>query len=431
MRFLNASLLIPLLGAGPGFAAEAPPPELQADVELDEVLVRGRRPANTAERLTAWLSRLPGEFRYEGYVERRGDAGTALETAAVQGTSQCANLGAPGLVQCQMNVSWPERHGTGVGEMPGAVSWLTPAVAVYGLYVGPPSGPEQAPDSQYIGHMQVDGRGLAEIGLGQLFDDTLIYKAACADLSGNCQRVVQIEAPPDGGVIRMNVEIQRDSKLEARYVFHWHRTTIAVTTADDPQSVASVRPGSSIMPAAVHNWAASLVGAFRADMFVPGKTVVAKECAGSSPLEFSCDLLSSNQECQSIGSGPGVRCIRDMDWHETRVPASRSQAAFELWGYDPVARRMVTGIAFPASPTAIRGLGGMTFATGSLLGRTLTLTWLCPRHSDCSSEQTRVIIPPDGRHVRHLTGNRNEFRILTRVVDTSAPRSRNTSPRRP
>lgn len=74
MRLLCGLLIMPLLGAGSGFAAEAPTPQPQADIELDEVLVLGRRPANTAERLTAWLSRLVGDFRYEGYVVRRSGA---------------------------------------------------------------------------------------------------------------------------------------------------------------------------------------------------------------------------------------------------------------------------------------------------------------------------------------------------------------------
>jgi hypothetical protein len=426
MRFLRRLPIVPILLASPAFAAvDAQTPQPQADIELEEVLVRGRRPASTPERLTAWLSRLVGDFRYEGHVERRGGADLALDTAEVRGSSRCANLGAPGLVQCQMNVSWQVMGGPGDEQMPGGVSWLTPAVAVYGLYVAPPTGPDQAPESQYIGHMQVDSRGLAEIGLGQLFDDTLIYRASCADLPGNCQRVVQIEAPPDGKVIRMSVEVQRDSKLEARYIFQWHRTAQALAALDTPGPSATVNAGSSVMPGAVHNWAGKLVGKF---LFAHISTtkLLPQECAHPASFQFICDTMSSDQECLSVGSGPGVRCIRDMGWQETNVPATRVLAGFELWGYDPVVQRVVTAIAYPASPMAIRNLGGMTFATGSLRSDTLTMTWLCPRGSACASPQTRIVIPPDGSHIRHISSNGNrEVQRLTRVPKASA------APRRP
>jgi hypothetical protein len=185
------------------------------------------------------------------------------------------------------------------------------------------------------------------------------------------------------------------------------------------------------------------VGKFRFENYA-----FTQKCFTGSNLEpwerldtIRCKSISSEQDCLSIGSGTGVRCVRDMDWTETSIPAFRTEAGYQLWGYDPVAKRMV--VAF-ATPKGFGNLGGVVFATGSLgklIGETLTLSWLCPRDAACRNVQSQVIIPPDGRHVRYITilstGQKLEaqkaIRIDSASLDSSdkAPTARGDAPKRP
>jgi hypothetical protein len=426
-------LIIPVLCAPSALGAELPPRPAQEYLELDEVLVQGRRPVNNVQTMTSWLSRLVGEFRYEGHVERHLRDGATVERAEVQGVSTCQNIGAPGLVQCLMNVSWPETRGPDDQDVPGGASCMTPAVALYGIQYEPIP-PGQTPDPQFINHMQVDSRGLAETGMGQLFDDTLIYKTRCADLPGNCQRVVQIEAPPDRKFVRMSVDIERDSKLAVRYFFQWNRVPQAQDASDSSGQIVVAHTRGAIMPADEQTWLRKLVGNFRSED-------VTQECIFLMALSEEqrlkpCALDKSGRtECLGIGDGPGVRCMSNMGWRESRAPASRHNPAYELWGYDSVARRIVRAWA---SPALLDNVGGAMSWSGKLGGNRLTFPPPCAYRPSC---KTHVFtMAPDGGNVRigliHPTGeaiHSTRIRIVNGAAPTTpgAPRKRKPPPGRP
>jgi hypothetical protein len=178
------------------------------DLELDEVLVSGARRVRNPQVVVDWLKRLVGQFRYEGYVELHSD-GAPQGRNSITGASDCVGFGPGPGVQCVMKVSWPEVHGAGGGEIPGGVSSLAPAMILYGL----------DPDRIGVRYMQLDNKGIAEGGLGLLNGETMSSTIPCADIPGDCKRTVRIEAQSDGKLIRMQIDIDRDSTRLVRYMF--------------------------------------------------------------------------------------------------------------------------------------------------------------------------------------------------------------------
>lgn len=191
---------------GAALAADASAPAGKADQELDEVLVTGARVVRKPEKIIAWLNRLVGRFSYEGHVELRGD-GASPRREAASGEGKCVPYGPS--VHCTVQVVWPEMRGSNGEALPGGVSTLAPAMVMYGM------------DLNYLNvlSMQVDNRGMADSGVGDLRGDTLTTTTPCADLPGNCKRVSRIEARPDGKLIRMQIDIEQDARRVARYAF--------------------------------------------------------------------------------------------------------------------------------------------------------------------------------------------------------------------
>jgi hypothetical protein len=178
------------------------------DQELDEIVVTGAKKVRKPEALIAWLRRLVGQFAYEGYVDLHSDA-VPGGRRPVKGVSDCVGFGpAPG-VQCVMKVVWPEVRGPDGQEVPGGISSLAPAMILYGL------------DADYLGirYLQLDNKGLANSGQGYLRGDTLSTTAPCVDIPGNCRRITQISARPDGKLIQMQVDIEKDGERVARFMF--------------------------------------------------------------------------------------------------------------------------------------------------------------------------------------------------------------------
>jgi hypothetical protein len=191
-------------------AAESGSPA-QQDLELGEVLVRGKRikPSKDAQAIIDWLRRLVGQFRYLGYVELHDASGAPIGRRNVSGVGDCVAFGlAPG-VQCTIKVRWPETRGDDGEAIPGGVPTLNPAMVLYGL----------DPDDLGIHYLQVDRNGLADGGLGHLFGDTLTNEGACVAGPDDCTRTTRITAQPDGQLVQMQTDIVQDGQLRARYLF--------------------------------------------------------------------------------------------------------------------------------------------------------------------------------------------------------------------
>jgi len=212
---INACAVLALALALPGvtLAAEAPQPAPsgQQELELGEVLVRGIRtkPTRDPQKIVNWLKLLVGQFRYQGYVQLPSDGGKPGPRLLVKGLADCTAFGlAPG-VQCTIKVIWPEEHGPNGEDIPGGVSTLSPAMVQYGLDV----------DRLGIRYLQVDNRGHGDYGQGYLVNNTLTTVTPCVDIKGNCQRISEITARPDGKVVDMQIDIEQDQARLVRYKF--------------------------------------------------------------------------------------------------------------------------------------------------------------------------------------------------------------------
>jgi hypothetical protein len=181
------------------------------DQELGEVLVQGRRtkPVRNPQVIIDWMRRLVGQFRYAGYVEPHAANGAPLGRQTVSGKGDCVAFGlAPG-VQCTIKVSWPETHGDGGQEILGGTSYLQPAMVLYGL----------DPDELAVHYLQVDNKGVADGGLGYLLGDTMTTKDPCVGVPGDCTRTTKITAQPDGKLVQMQIDVEKEGQLAVRYLF--------------------------------------------------------------------------------------------------------------------------------------------------------------------------------------------------------------------
>jgi hypothetical protein len=174
-------------------------------------------PAGPPTEMEVWLRRLVGRFRFEGmvHVMSMGDCAplppqgsdppppfvSACET--VEGIGDCISIGTSPGVQCVLNVRWEDLYDVNFEEgtvtaAPGAVSYLNPAMALFGMDPGKAS----------INYLLVDNKGLPEGGLGSNTGNRAMFKTACVNLDVNCQRIVRIEARPDARLLYMWIEVE-------------------------------------------------------------------------------------------------------------------------------------------------------------------------------------------------------------------------------
>jgi len=199
------------VAAFPVFSAE-PRTQPAEDEVLDEVLVSGQKPEKSGQKVIEWMARLVGQFTFEGHVDLHGK-GKSEDLLPVSGGSSCIGFGPAPAVQCEFRVRWPEVRGENGEELPGAVPNLDPAIILYGFEA----------DRFGVRYMLVDNKGIAEGALGLIYGDTLVSKAACVNIPGNCQKVVRITAAPDLKAVLMNIEIEIDYARALTYSFAMNR----------------------------------------------------------------------------------------------------------------------------------------------------------------------------------------------------------------
>jgi hypothetical protein len=231
------SIMLSLLLGTAATGAEAPAdnsaaaPSSQQDStsrrnqELSEVLVQGKRtkPVRNPQLIIDWMRRLVGQFRYQGYVELHDSNGAPRGQQPVTGKGDCVAFGlAPG-VQCTIKVNWPEDEVDPGTELLGGVSYLDPAMVLYGL----------DPDELAVHYLQVDNKGVADGGLGYLLGDTMTTRDPCVGIAGDCTRTTKITARPDGQLVQTQIDIERDGQLAVRYLFVM-RPMMRFKEADEP-----------------------------------------------------------------------------------------------------------------------------------------------------------------------------------------------------
>lgn len=227
IQVATCALLLPVAAFAAAPAAPAAPPAVQGDDELSEVLVSGERATRKVADLIPWIRRLLGEYAIEGHVDLGGKADPA-DRRMVRGHGICVGFGvAPG-VQCEIHVNWrgPDRP-AGTGMLAG-VSYLTPAMILYGV----------EPDDLGIRYLQVDNRGLAEGATGLVVGDTASFTTRCIDAPEGCQRITRITAPPGSKQLAMQVDTTVDGGLVLRYQFELTR----VAEVQAPEEAAGPGP---------------------------------------------------------------------------------------------------------------------------------------------------------------------------------------------
>jgi hypothetical protein len=223
MKGLRVGLVgMTLLLAGAGLAAvaaQAPADQGRAAAapgqtqELDEIIVRGVRPSRNPSEIFTWLRRLLGEFRFEGYVDPFG-SGESSDRLPVRGAANCVPFGVAPAVHCDLQVLWREARGPDGEAILGGTSPLVPAVIIFGFEA----------DYLALRYQLVDNTGLAQGGMDYLRDDTLTTTTPCAGIAGKCERVMRVQARPDGKQVRIQIDVDRDSGPPVRYMFVMNRT---------------------------------------------------------------------------------------------------------------------------------------------------------------------------------------------------------------
>ena len=225
-ELLTGALLIALLTPGSAIAADfsctssdtpnTNPATTNQLTELEEVVVTPRAFVSRTRDLGAWLKRLEGQFRYEGYVLQCGND-RSVSRRPVTGKAACVSLHnganeAQRSLYCVADVKWSTAHSEVGEQVEGSTLPLSPTVITYGV----------KPDLPGIQFMQLDSKGIATHGSGKLTGDTLVASEPCGP-GDTCRKVTRITARPESDEITMIVDIQIDSRREIRHSFLLHR----------------------------------------------------------------------------------------------------------------------------------------------------------------------------------------------------------------
>ncbi len=84
--------------------------------------------------------------------------------------------------------------------------------------------------------MLVDNKGVGDRALGLLYNNTLISKAPCVNVPGNCDRVVRTTVEPGIQVIKLQIDLEIDFRTVLSFEFVMRRV---------PGSTATVIKGAS------------------------------------------------------------------------------------------------------------------------------------------------------------------------------------------
>jgi hypothetical protein len=192
-------------------AQSASQPEPSAE-ELGEVLIEGLKAERDPQKVINWLAHLVGEFTYEGQVDVHAQ-GNPEDMHAVRGSGSCVGYGPAPAVQCDVNVRWSKAQGENGEAVLGGVSTLDPAIMLFGF----------ASDRVGIRYMLVDNQGTADAALGYVVGNTLVSRAPCANVPGNCERVVHITISEDAKEIDMRIDLEIDYRRAVRFEFGMRR----------------------------------------------------------------------------------------------------------------------------------------------------------------------------------------------------------------
>ncbi len=213
-----------------------------------------------------WLRRLVGPYRFEGMVEVVYDHPDYIEhrcaplppdptqsdnppppavpyCSGIKGKGDCVGIGKGPGVQCILDVSWQDIYAVEGRNLPGGVSFLSPAMLLFGL----------DPGQDAIHYLLVDNKGLPEGGPGSNKGNRAIFKTTCVNapilLSAmpevvpderrpdrprnwqTCERVIRISAKPDSRVVNISMDININDETFTRMEITMRRVEKVESTA--------------------------------------------------------------------------------------------------------------------------------------------------------------------------------------------------------
>ncbi len=199
--------------------------------------------------MDVWLKRLVGRYQFEGLVEvvktedhRCGQLPPDPANSnppppaepwcsSIKGKGDCIAIGTGAGVQCVLNVTWQDLYDVNMDDgkvynLPGGVSYLDPAMLLFGL----------DPGKSGINYLLVDNKGLPEGGLGFVAGNRATFKTPCVNgpaLLGamkpldpparTCDRTIYIDAKPDAKLVFMSIDIDINEEPFTRYVMSLRR----------------------------------------------------------------------------------------------------------------------------------------------------------------------------------------------------------------
>jgi len=206
--------------ADPHGIGEPPPPLTPETIEARRV--------NMVDKLTVWLPRLVGRYRYEGVVQffqtlkpgalalkeplpKTYAGGTCDETCEsdipnlmpAKGKGDCVAIGAGPGVNCVTHVVWNEEWMAMGGAVEGGVSFLGPATILYGY---------DANDAA-IRYLMLNTNGIAESETGVLKGETVgwRYSTFCESATmARCRQVTRIRIPPGDRPPQLMIDIEKE-----------------------------------------------------------------------------------------------------------------------------------------------------------------------------------------------------------------------------
>jgi hypothetical protein len=234
-----AALILGSMLFGSALAVAGPREAIRVDGE-------SVRPVTEPAEIGAWMNRLVGRFVIEGMINAgAGESNAEGDSAgvdcafckAVKGTADCIRIGTGPGVQCMLDAKWEDMYEVvqpitelpeprepipppaGAYELPGGVSYLSPAMMLFGL----------DPGKGAIAHLVVNNKGLPEGGPGFVIGNRASFKTSCVNAASmlaamkpppkppqppdyeiawqTCDRVVHIDASPDAKPLFMMIEI--------------------------------------------------------------------------------------------------------------------------------------------------------------------------------------------------------------------------------
>lgn len=215
-----------------------------------------RDPAGPPVEPAIWLQRLVGRYQFDGlvevvyehpdYIEHRcgplpPDPAQQSEMppppaipycSTIKGIGDCVAIGAGPGVQCILDVAWADIYAVtpeGAYNLPGGVSYLSPAMMLFGL----------DPGQSAINYLLVDNKGLPEGGPGANTGNRATFKTSCVNGSAlmsampevvpderrperprvwqTCERVIRFDAKANARVVHMSMDININDETFTRF----------------------------------------------------------------------------------------------------------------------------------------------------------------------------------------------------------------------